>query len=467
MCGLSALFTVWFLIFPPQVVPGSTLGTGLSVPTAVTMLIILGALAWGVQKMGRPAAIIGLVICASGALSNLQNVQRASATLDAYSASYRQYEGYVQQYPQMAQQQNPLVQQYQQASSAYYGSWFMLLISLISVGAFTNATRGTLAYRRMVAAHATPDKQDALTAEDLTAIKGTIAGWFGKSRRATAPAAVASAPIAQPAAVPQRTQPVSTQAAPAQPGPIPVPPLAVAPPLSPAPVPEARTPTEAVLVAPVVAAETVRQSFAAMIGVSGGLIYWPRVLAFLAANVTAGLIFVLSRTVTASVSVSAAYWLWAICAACVFTAATVVGFRFVANAWAAMAASAGIATLATLPFYAMLPSFAWADIGFREQFQQFILLPLISSFILLAALSWVVPRLQPMVLALWLAAMGTEIATSVVLNLLHVLGAGEPPDAVLGGASVISAVLRSLAFALVLWGGLEYLRKQAAKATAG
>ncbi len=150
-----------------------------------------------------------------------------------------------------------------------------------------------------------------------------------------------------------------------------------------------------------------------------------------------------------------------------FTAATVVGFRFVANAWAAMAASAGIATLATLPFYAMLPSFAWADIGFREQFQQFILLPLISSFILLAALSWVVPRLQPMVLALWLAAMGTEIATSVVLNLLHVLGAGEPPDAVLGGASVISAVLRSLAFALVLWGGLEYLRKQAAKATAG
>jgi hypothetical protein len=115
----------------------------------------------------------------------------------------------------------------------------------------------------------------------------------------------------------------------------------------------------------------------------------------------------------------------------------------------------------------MLPSFAWADIGFREQFQQFILLPLISSFILLAALSWVVPRLQPMVLALWLAAMGTEIATSVVLNLLHVLGAGEPPDAVLGGASVISAVLRSLAFALVLWGGLEYLRKQAAKATAG
>ncbi len=123
-----------------------------------------------------------------------------------------------------------------------------------------------------------------------------------------------------------------------------------------------------------------------------------------------------------------------------------------------------MSALMTLPFYSILPTFAWADIGYREQFQQFILVPFIGGFILLAALSWVVPRLQPMVLALWLAAMGTEIATSVVVNVLHLLGTGEPTDAVLGGASVISAVLRSLAFALVLWGGLEYLRKQAAKA---
>ena len=86
----------------------------------------------------------------------------------------------------------------------------------------------------------------------------------------------------------------------------------------------------------------------------------------------------------------------------------------------------------------------------------FIVASLLS--ILLAVLSWIVPRLQPMVLALWLAAMGAEIATSIVTNLLHALGAGDPTDAVLGGASVISAVLRSLAFALALWGGLELLR---------
>jgi hypothetical protein len=462
MPALLVFLTILAVIFPPAPGSASLFGPGSGTATAFLIMLMLGAIGFGVQKMGRPAAIIGLVICASGALQNLTKVQQASATLDAYSAQYRQYEQSQQQYPQYSQVQNPMVQAYQQASSLYYGSWFALLVSLISVGAFTNATRGTLGYRRMVMARTTPDRQDAVTGEDLAAIKGKIMGMLGKSRTAApAPVAVAPAPTAAP--------PVTTQPTRPQPGPIPVSPIATASiqPVSPTPpLVVTLAPTEAVLVAPVVVVEPVRQSFAAMIGVSGGLIYWPRVLAFLVANVAAGVVFVLSRSLTASASVSAAYWLWAICAACVFTAATVVGFRFVPNVWAAMAVAAGIATLVTVPFYAMLPTFLWADIGYREQFQQFILLPLIGSFILLVALSWVVPRLQPMVLALWLAAMGTEIATSVVLNLLHVLGAGEPPDAVLGGASVISAVLRSLAFALVLWGGLEYLRKQAAKATA-
>jgi hypothetical protein len=494
MCGISALLTLWFLIFPPQVVAGSTLAMGFSVQTAITILIILGALAWGVQKMGRPAAILGLVVCASGALTNLQNVQRASATLDAFSTSYRQYEAYVQQYPQLAQQQNPMVQQYQQASSAYYGSWFALLVSLISVGAFTNATRGTLAYRRMVDAHTTPDKQDALTREDLAAAKAKVLGLLGKSRTARVPVALAPPPVppAPMAAAIPRSQPgpvavppISTSiAAPVASGPVvsaPVPsasgpsvpvPSGPSVPVSSGPVSSAPLPVvnpssdEAVLVAPVAAAEPVRQSFAAMIGISSGVIYWPRVLAFLLANLAGSFLFMISRSVTAPVSVSAAYWLWAICAACVFTAATVIGFRFVPNAWAAMGVAAGITTLATLPFYSLLPTFAWADIGYREQFQQFILVPLLASFIFLAALSWVVPRLQPMVLALWLGAMGTEIAVSVVVNLLHALGAKEPTDAVLGGASVISAVLRSLAFALVMWAGLEYMRKQAAKGAA-
>jgi len=207
-------------------------------------------------------------------------------------------------------------------------------------------------------------------------------------------------------------------------------------------------------------AAPMRQGFAAMIGVSGGVIYWPRVAAFLLANVAGGLMFLLGRSLTDSVSVPAVYWLFAIGAGCVFTAAAVVGFRFFSNVWAAMSMAAAVAAVVALPCYSLLPSFAWADLVYREQFQQFILLPFVSSFILLAALVWVVPRLQPLVLALWLGAMGTEIATSLVANLLHGLGAAPLPDAVLGGTSVISAVLRSLAFALVLWGGLQYVRKQ-------
>jgi hypothetical protein len=51
---------------------------------------------------------------------------------------------------------------------------------------------------------------------------------------------------------------------------------------------------------------------------------------------------------------------------------------------------------------------------------------------LLMALVWVVLRFQPMVLALWLGAMGTEIATCLVANLLHALGRETRPTPCLG-----------------------------------
>jgi small neutral amino acid transporter SnatA (MarC family) len=60
------------------------------------------------------------------------------------------------------------------------------------------------------------------------------------------------------------------------------------------------------------------------------------------------------------------------------------------------------------------------------------LLPFVNSFILLMALVWVVLRFQPMVLALWLGAMGTEIATCLVANLLHALGRETRPTPCLG-----------------------------------
>jgi hypothetical protein len=402
----------------------------------LVMAVIFAPIAFGVQKMGRPAAIIGLILCASGALQNLQLVQTSGQMVDTYR---RAAQAAVQNPYYQGQYQNPYLDQ---AYSQYYHSWFALAVSLICVGAFTNATRGTFAYRRLVMAHQAEDKQDAIVRGDLAALKSGIAGSRSKKQTAAPRPATARETYApaQPtlradAAVltPRAAAPVSAPTAETSPAP----PAAV-----------------------VVEAAPVRLGFAAMIGVSGGLIYWPRVLVFLAANVAGGLAFVAGLSLTSSLPVSAVYWLLFICLACVFTAATVAGFRFIPNAWAGSAAAAIAATAVSLPFYSMLPSFAWEDLVYREQFQQFILLPAVSFFIFLVAMIWIVPRLQPLLLALWLGAMGTEIAASLVSNLLHILGAGNPPDAVLGAASVISAVLRSLVFAAALWGGLEYVKRK-------
>lgn len=442
------------VMFGPSPTPGMPAAGGITLSAAILGSIIFGAIGFGVQKMGRPAAVIGLVLCSFGALQNLTNLQAAGTMRDSIALQYHQYEQYVQSTP--GAYENPAITQaYDRASSAYDYSWFALLVSLVCVGAFTNATRGTFGYRRMVVSRLAADKQDAITGEDLAAIKGKIAGRFGKSRGAGTPSPV----MAPPARVstmpsPARTVPQYNAAA-TVPSDAPVPLAAVQPIAVPAETP----PQVQVAVAPA----PLRQGFAAMIGVSGGVVYWPRVGAFWLANVAAALTFLISRIATA-VPVPPLYWLFSIGVACVFTIATVVGFRYLPKGWAAAGCAAAATTIAALPFYAALPTFAWADLVYREQFQQFILLPFANSFILLMALVWVVPRLQPMVLALWLAAMGTEIAASLVSNLLRALGAGDPPDTVLGGASVISAMTRSLAFAVVLWGGLQYLRKQSAAA---
>ena len=442
-CALLVVVVVLGAMLDSAPGGGSALGTGWS--SVLVILVIFVPIALGTQKMGRAAAIIGLVLCAFGALGNLQTLQTSEKIVDSYSQMAAQ--AAQNPYYQQPQYQNPYLTQ---AYSQYYHSWFGLVVGLLCVGAFTNATRGTLAYRRLVVTHQAQDKQDAISRDDWNTIKSRVSSVLGKSRSASAPVRVAAPP-----AMPARTQPASPMYT-ATPAPSkatvvgPPTPVEIAEPAQTSAAPEA---------APVEAAP-MRQGFAAMIGVSGGVIYWPRVAAFFLANVAGGLMFLLGRSLTDSVSVPAVYWLFAIGAGCVFTAAAVVGFRFFSNVWAAMAVASAAAAVVALPCYSLLPSFAWADLVYREQFQQFILLPFVSSFILLAALVWVVPRLQPLVLALWLGAMGTEIATSLVANLLHGLGAAPLPDAVLGGTSVISAVLRSLAFALVLWGGLQYVRKQ-------
>ncbi len=438
---------------------GNSSVPGLGWNSPLVAVLFFGPIAFGVQKMGRPAAVIGLALCSLGALGNLNKLQVSGAQLDAATRQYQTY----QQYQQYAAP-NPYLEQLR---SQYYYDWLSLIISVVCAVAFTNATRGTFAYHVMVLTRAAQDKQDALSPEDLTALRARVSGVFGKSKTAApAPAPVmVQPPLAMPSRPPVAIAP-PLQAKVEPPVPMPMQAGLVQPPLAPPSIatgksappatPQAWQENSTVAVAPV------RQSFAGIIGVSGGVIYWPRVLAFLAANVVAGVAFVMSRNVTSSLPIPFTYWLFEIGVACVFTLAVVAAFRFVPHTMAALVTAAVITTAAGLAFYSSLPTFAWGDLFYREQFQQFLLLPFVNSFILLAALVWVVPRLQPMVLGLWLAAMGAEIVTSLVSNLLHALGAGQPPDPVLGGASVISALLRSLVFALALWGGLEVLRKRSA-----
>jgi hypothetical protein len=98
---------------------------------------------------------------------------------------------------------------------------------------------------------------------------------------------------------------------------------------------------------------------------------------------------------------------------------------------------------------------------YREQFQQFILLPFMYSFAFSAALALLVPKLKPYPLAIWLGAMSAEIITALFAALLRGLRAKERPDAVLGSPSLIAAICRSLVFTAVLWGFLLFRgRKQ-------
>src|SRR4029077_6040753 len=100
------------------------------------------------------------------------------------------------------------------------------------------------------------------------------------------------------------------------------------------------------------------------------------------------------------VPISSEYWLLAIGEACVFTIATLGAFSRIQNLWAATAAAAGIATLVGLPVYSLLSTFAWSDLFYREQFQQFVLLPFVTGLVFLICLVLAVPRVHPLPLAL-------------------------------------------------------------------
>ncbi len=383
--------------------------------------VIFAPIAFGIQKMGRPAAIIGLVLCSLGAIGNLMAVTSMQAAVNAYAQYQTQYPGY----------QNPLLAQ-------YYTSWSGLIVGAICVLGFANATRGALAYHQLVMTRKADDKQVAITRAEFAGIRSGIFGRLAKLRGA-GQAKLASMSQTSVAAVPQN---LMTSVATAI-GPASVPPAPQVAPYVPAP--------SLVMTEP--------QSFAELIGARGSSIGWLRALAFIIANVAAGLTYLIWLSATSKIPVTGVYWQLVIAERSLFAIAALVLFRLMQKPWKAAALGGLIATVVALPFYSMLPTFIWGDLIYREQFQQFVLVPFFNNFILLLGLAWAVPRVKPMLFALFMGAMSTEVLTPLFANFLRMFGAGQAPDQMLNSTSVIFAVIRSLLFAAIFWGLLRVMKQ--------
>jgi len=196
-------------------------------------------------------------------------------------------------------------------------------------------------------------------------------------------------------------------------------------------------------------------SFADLIGSHGDSPRWLRAAAFILANVIAGLTYILWLSATSNTSIAGVYWQFNILQKVIFSLAAIIVFQKIQKTWKAAAVAGAIAAVVALPFCSLLPTFVWGDIIYREQFQQFVLLPFFNNFVLLLGLAWAVQRVKPTPLALWVGAMAAEVITPLLANILRMFGAGQPPDQMLAGTSVVFAVIRSLIFAGVFWGLLR------------
>ena len=354
-------------------------------------------------------------VCSLGAIGNLMAVTSMQAAVNAYAQYQTQYPGY----------QNPLLAQ-------YYTSWSGLIVGAICVLGFANATRGTLAYHQLVMTRKADDKQVAITKAEFAGIKSGLFGRLSKLRGA-GQAKLASMSQATVAAAPQNRMSSSVAA------------IAAAPQVAPF-APPSLTMTEP-------------QSFAELIGERGSSMGWLRALAFIIANVAAGLTYLIWLSATSKLPVTGVYWQLVMAERTLFAIAALVVFRLVQKPWKASALAGAIATVAALPFYSMLPTFIWGDLIYREQFQQFVLVPFFNNFILLLGLAWAVPRVKPTLFALFLGAMSAEVLTPLIANILRMFGAGQATDQILNSTSVIFAVIRSLLFAAIFWGLLRVMKQ--------
>lgn len=415
----------------------------------IVLTVFFAATGFGVQKMGRPAALIGTVLCALGALFNLSALSFLRGAMDSQ-----------EQFLRMGQQ----LSGQPDYSALYYAALFGGIAGILFLLAFVNAWRGTFAYRAMVQAGQTPDKQDALSSEDLLGLRRKVMGvvqriWgtgsllAAKTAAETAPVAAKTNVIATPV---QLRAPANTAPVAEQPRPV----------VASASVENANATAAFMPVAASPAAASALDQFpriddahsvntlAHLVGSNPFRI--TRALVFLTANVATGLAIMLARSMMGGGSLHRVYWQFAVLHGIAFTLATLLAFHFIRGGWTAAAVAAASTVLLMLAVcYFTLLTFHIADLFYREQFQEFVLVPLVDSLVTLLGLFFVIPRIRPLALALWTGAVCAEVVTAMLITILRELGSGAPPDRVVAGTLVFFVGVRSLVFAAVLWGGLK------------
>jgi hypothetical protein len=442
----------------------------------IVLTVIWGAIGFGVQKMGRPAAIIGAGLCVLGAFFNLNMLSVFRPLMDTQQI-YRSMGQNLTGQPDY--------------SALYYSCLFGVIAGIACVIGFINASRGTLAYRQMVAAGKTEDKQDALSPQDLLASRRKLTGMvqriWGSGPLATASSAetaktetvsvqsetttlVAVQAIPQDSSFTASSTSISAKAASEIQPAAPATPAVLSAPDAASESTERSAPTQNQATIPASATTTSlaqevdafpKYDDAPEVHTLGDLVgsnpvRLLRTLAFLTANVATAMVFIFSRSLLIPGPMHPVYWQFALLRGIAVTLATWLAFRFIRGGWTAAIVAAAITTaLLVAVYHFTLGTFTLADVFYREQFQEFVLIPFADVLITLLGLFYLIPRVRPLALGLWVGAVCAEILTSMLLTILRDLGAGTPPDPVLAGTLVFFVGVRSLVFAAVFCAGLK------------
>ena len=430
----------------------------------IVWTILWGVIGFSVQKMGRPAAILGALLCVAGAWLNLD-------VLTMYRIGMEQQQVYRNMGQTLPGQPD--------YAGLYYGALFGVVAGIAFVIAFINASRGTLAYRQMVAQRQTTDKQDALSSQDFLLVRrkamGAIQKFWGS--KATAPATVnneapasavaAPAPVAarmsKPAAISQNIAALKTAESERATAVGETRPVFAATEEAPLAVVASGNPI-AVDQFPKFDDAPEIHNLADLIGSRPFRVM--RALAFLAANLAAGLVMILARDVMLPGPMHPVYWQFAILRGIAITLASVAAFRFVRSGWLAsvLATAVSLAFILTVDHFT-LGTFTIGDVFYREQFQEFALIPFVDVLVTLLGLFYLIPRVRPLALGIFAGAVSAEIVSSMLITTLREFGAGVPPDPVLAGTLAFFVGVRSLVFAGVFWGALKFAGIGRASAT--